>query len=247
MNWYYADGEEQTGPVEQAEFDALVQGGKVSPNTQVWHDGMPAWARYGELATASVTATATLAPIAGAGTHPCAECGNTFPESEMIAFENAWVCAACKPVFVQKLKEGVAPAGVMNYAGFWIRFLARFIDGIIIEIVSFCLGLIIGIAMKGTGAHSAAPAVGALIGFLFAISYAVYFNGRFGATPGKMALKLKIVRPDGTPITYGRAFGRQFGEMLSGLTLWIGYMMAGWDEEKRALHDRVCDTRVIRQ
>lgn len=61
-----------------------------------------------------------------------------------------------------------------------------------------------------------------------------------------MALKLKIVRPNGDPITYGRALGRYFGEMLSGLILCIGFMMAGWDEEKRTLHDRVCDTRVIR-
>jgi uncharacterized RDD family membrane protein YckC len=242
MNWYYADGEEQTGPVAQAEFDALVQAGKISPNTQVWHDGMPAWVRYGELATASLSTTAPLA-----ATHQCAECGNLFPESEMIAFENAWVCAACKPVFVQKLKEGVAPAGTLRYAGFWIRFGAKMIDGIILQTISFCIGLVVGIAMRSGGAHSAAPAVTGLIGFVVALSYAVYFNGRFGATPGKMAVKLKIVRPDGMPITYWRAFGREFAQMLSGLTLCIGYMMAGWDEQKRSLHDRVCDTRVIRQ
>ena len=59
-------------------------------------------------------------------------------------------------------------------------------------------------------------------------------------------MRLKIVRPDGAPITYLRAFGRYFAEILSTLILFIGFMMAGWDEEKRALHDRICDTRVIR-
>jgi uncharacterized RDD family membrane protein YckC len=68
----------------------------------------------------------------------------------------------------------------------------------------------------------------------------------YGATPGKMALGLKIVRPDGGPISAGRAVGRYFAEILSALTLMIGYMMAGWDSEKRALHDRIADTRVIK-
>jgi uncharacterized RDD family membrane protein YckC len=240
MNWYYSENDEKAGPLAQADFDALVHTGKISPDTQVWHDGMPAWTRYGDLPLASD------ASLAAGVLHRCAECGNTFPESDMIAFENAWVCAACKPVFVQKLKEGIAPAGLLNYAGFWIRFGAKFIDGIIIQIVNFSVGLLIGMAMKG-GTPSVAAAVGALAGFVLAVGYGVYFNGRFGATPGKMALKLKIVRPDGEPITYGRAFGRQFAEMLSGLIFGIGYMMAGWDEQKRALHDRVCDTRVIRQ
>jgi uncharacterized RDD family membrane protein YckC len=58
-------------------------------------------------------------------------------------------------------------------------------------------------------------------------------------------LNLKIVRPDGERITYARAFGRYFAERLSILIVWVGYMMAGWDEEKRALHDRIADTRVI--
>ena len=74
----------------------------------------------------------------------------------------------------------------------------------------------------------------------------MFFLGKFGATPGKMACKLKVVRPDGERISYARALGRHFAEMLSGIILYIGYIMAAFDEEKRTLHDRICDTRVIK-
>jgi len=256
MNWFYAEDDRQVGPISQADFDSLVLTGKISADTQVWHDKLPEWSRYGDLAPASVAAEPLAATPRGAMvssasptgvTHRCVECGNSFPESEMIAFENAWVCAACKPVFVQKLKEGLAPANVLNYAGFWVRVGAKFVDGIILQVVNLALGFCVGLAMGSMGGAKSAPIAAGVIGFLFGISYITFFNGRFGATPGKMALKLKIVRPNGEAISYARALGRYFGEMLSTMTLFIGFMMAGWDEQKRALHDRVCDTRVIRQ
>jgi uncharacterized RDD family membrane protein YckC len=61
-----------------------------------------------------------------------------------------------------------------------------------------------------------------------------------------MALNLKVVRPDGSPLSLGRAFARYFAKVLSGLILGIGFIMAGFDSQKRALHDRLCDTRVIK-
>jgi uncharacterized RDD family membrane protein YckC len=70
--------------------------------------------------------------------------------------------------------------------------------------------------------------------------------GKFAATPGKMACKLKVVLPEGDRVSYARAIGRHFAKYISGLILGIGYIMAGFDEQKRALHDRICDTRVIK-
>jgi uncharacterized RDD family membrane protein YckC len=55
-----------------------------------------------------------------------------------------------------------------------------------------------------------------------------------------------VVRPDGGPISAGTAVGRWFCYILDSLILLIGFMMAGWDDEKRALHDRICNTRVIK-
>ena len=62
-----------------------------------------------------------------------------------------------------------------------------------------------------------------------------------------MACQIKVVSDEGEPITYMRALGRHFAEMLSALILMIGYIMAAFDDEKRALHDRICSTRVIRK
>ena len=131
----------------------------------------------------------------------------------------------------------------MVYAGFWIRFGAKFLDNIILQVVGFGLGLVCGLVIRDA---FIAPLVAGIAGFAVNIAYNTYFIGKFGATPGKMAAKLRVVTPEGGPISYGKAFGRVFGELLSGLTLGIGYIMAAFDDEKRALHDRVCNTRVIR-
>ncbi|MND07279.1 RDD family protein [compost metagenome] len=54
------------------------------------------------------------------------------------------------------------------------------------------------------------------------------------------------MRADGSAVTTGRAAGRYFATLLSSLTLLIGFVIAAFDEQKRALHDHVADTRVIR-
>jgi uncharacterized RDD family membrane protein YckC len=86
-----------------------------------------------------------------------------------------------------------------------------------------------------------------MLNFSFSIAYATFFIGKFGATPGKMALNLMVVNPDGSKVSYMKAFGRFFAEMISGIILCIGYIMAAFDSEKRALHDRICSTRVVRK
>jgi uncharacterized RDD family membrane protein YckC len=77
------------------------------------------------------------------------------------------------------------------------------------------------------------------------LGYEVYFLTTRGATPGKMALGLKVIRADGAGISAGLAAGRFFAKYLSFLTLCIGFIIAAFDREKRALHDHICQTRVI--
>jgi len=57
----------------------------------------------------------------------------------------------------------------------------------------------------------------------------------------------KIVNEDGSPIDYSKATARAFCEILSALILGFGYLMAGWDSQKRTLHDRICGTLVIQK
>jgi uncharacterized RDD family membrane protein YckC len=167
-----------------------------------------------------------------------------YSEEELIRFGEALVCAKCKPLFVQRLREGVAVTGEMVYAGFWIRVGAKIIDGIVLSVVGFALGIAASLITTNLVARSVVQNIFSLI---LSIGYTTYFLGAYSATPGKMACGLKVVRPDGEKISYARACGRFFAELVSSLILGIGYLMVIFDQEKRALHDRICDTRVVKK
>jgi uncharacterized RDD family membrane protein YckC len=113
---------------------------------------------------------------------------------------------------------------------------------------SFLLGIVfaIGGGLSDNGALALQFFV-QVLSIAFGVFYASFFIGKFAATPGKMICGLKVVMGDGTRVSYGRAIGRYFAEWLSGLTMGIGYIMAAFDDEKRALHDRICDTRVVKK
>jgi uncharacterized RDD family membrane protein YckC len=182
----------------------------------------------------------------------CSECNRDFGEDELITFGDAVICAECKPLFVQKLREGLSVAGEMVYGGFWIRVGAKIIDGIIITVVDviiiFLLGLVMShlISMENEAIFFATTILQNILLWGLNLAYVTYFLGKYGATPGKMACGLKVVRPNGEKISYARACGRALAEILSAMILYIGYIMVAFDEEKRSLHDRICDTRVIK-
>jgi len=250
MSWYYAENSERRGPIEDAAFQTLVSAGTVKPDTLVWRDGFADWIPYSQAASAvAAAATASTSP-GGVITGPassavaCTQCGRLFPADETVTYEGKHVCAECKPLFFQKIKEGALVVGEVVYAGFWIRFAAKFVDGIIMNIVSKVFTLLVGATFQG---NSQAAIIAMVIALVLNAGYIIYFTGKYGATPGKMACKIQVIRPDGSPMTYGRATGRYFAEILSSLTLFIGYIMVAFDEEKRALHDRICDTRVVRK
>lgn len=261
MEWYYAVNNERLGPVDHDTFTQLVQNRTVTANTLVWRAGMDEWVAYGVLLARSGPQPATAgvgAGEAGADWQQCVECGNAFPATEMLSYGDSMICATCKPVYFQRLREGAALPGTMRYGGFWIRFVAKFIDYVILIIIQTILGVLIGAifgAVTGVGTpgdpSTADPLAIVLMLIMYVVSvalgifYSVWFVGKWGATPGKMVIGLKIVRSNGEPVSYLRALGRYFAEMLNGFTLLIGYIMAAFDSEKRALHDHICDTRVI--
>jgi uncharacterized RDD family membrane protein YckC len=217
MKWFYANAGIQNGPVEDAELDRLVGQGIVRGDTLVWNEGMTGW--------------------------------------QPLSVVRGWP-ATSTPGAVQ-------PAAVpYRYAGFWIRFLARLIDGVILGVANAIIRIPL-IAMLGMGMGFGrgfprfglgvlfAPAAIGLFGFTIFISiaiaaaYEVYFVSTRGGTIGKLVLGLKIIRVDGSRVPPALALGRYFAQWLSGAILMIGYIMAGFDSQKRALHDYICQTRVI--
>ena len=245
MEWYYAEGEERMGPFDEEEFSGLVSAGRVNAETYVWNSEMgPDWVPYREIRSSRSSSTA----VAGAGERICVECGRPFPADEVIEYQGDFVCGECKPIFLQRLQEGGLQQGDFEYGGFLVRVGAKFLDGIITYVASFAVMIPIGImsATAGESSQMMVLLVSYVASFGIPLVYSVFFLGKFGATPGKMALGLKVVRSDGEPITYLRALGRYFAEILSSIILMIGYIMAAFDSEKRALHDHICDTRVIK-
>jgi uncharacterized RDD family membrane protein YckC len=183
----------------------------------------------------------------------CFLCGLGLSRDMMVQFGDKWVCAQCKPNYLQMLQQGLSTSGQKRYGGFWIRVGARIIDSIILQVFNYILliaiflGFSIEASVNNPGPLVAMTLLQVGVSLVISLSYEVWFVGKFRATPGKMLCGLVIVRSDGGKVSYMRVLGRQFATVLSALILGIGYIMAGFDSEKRALHDRICDTRVIRK
>ena len=157
------------------------------------------------------------------------------------------------------------PAPSRAYAGFWLRFLAHLIDGLITGLV-FCALLIPLALMTGLGAtlrnihpgEQPDPAIifaiisslwifflGGLVGAW--LYYAYCESSEWQATPGKKVLNMAVTDLNGNRISFGRASGRFFAKMISGLIPFgIGYIMAGFTEKKQALHDMIASCLVLR-
>ena len=246
MDWYYSEGLARKGPVSEESFTELVQAGVVADSTLVWNVNMPDWQPY----AAVRSAVAVSAPMAAAGIAFCSQCGRQVTSADLVTIAGRQVCGLCKPALLQQMREGTAnPAGHVQYAGFWIRTAAVLIDYVILSAINIAISIVLvgGAALSGDpNTGMAALAVTYLLAVATGMTYEMYFLVKKGATPGKMALGLRVIRVSRGPITWGLAFGRQLGKSVSAMILGFGYFMAGWDPEKRALHDRICDTRVIK-
>jgi len=232
MTWYYALNGQQLGPVVESELSRLVSTGVVGADALIWREGMPDWQPVSVALPHLLAAAAPPdAPQMG---------GVVIPEAH-------------KDFVVQQIREGVPTLamGGLRYGGFWMRVLAKIIDYMIVNsvLVAFYMVTALFIGMGGSSHQDemqlAIVVVQQVVGLAATCAYYSIMVGKYGATLGKMALGMRIVRPDGSPVSMGLAVGRFFAEMLSGLTCSIGYIIAAFDDEKRALHDHVCGTRVI--
>ena len=130
---------------------------------------------------------------------------------------------------------GSGPSGPR--AGFWQRFAALFIDGVILAIVQ---GII-------TVALSDSIGVVYVLSTLISWGYYTYFEGGpRGQTVGKMALSIRVIDFEtGQPIGYGRGFLRQLGKLLASIPFGLGYFWMLWDKEKQCWQDKVASTVVV--
>ena len=156
------------------------------------------------------------------------------------------------------------PPGYVNYgdhlrpgaqaalAGFWIRFLAVVVDGLILSIPTLILtGMLTGGATYSAGASYqpgktfGANLVSTIIGVLY---YAMLEGGATGQTLGKRVCGIRVVdAATGQPgIGVGRGVGRYFARWLSSIPLGLGYFWMLWDDRKQTWHDKLVSTLVVK-
>jgi uncharacterized RDD family membrane protein YckC len=122
------------------------------------------------------------------------------------------------------------------YGGFWERFGAAFLDGLILAIPNYLMQYMIG--------EISGSLVSIVLSWLY---YALQESGNGQATLGKKALGLKVISEDGQRISFGQATGRYFGKYISGIILLIGYFMMLWNDKRQTLHDKMAGTLVVKR
>lgn len=141
------------------------------------------------------------------------------------------------PPVAQAVPAAASQAEV-KYAGFWIRFVALIIDVLVLIIPNAIVGRIMDAARM--------VLLGKLITMLLNWAYYVWMTDTYQATLGKRAMGIKVVSDNLERATLNQLVMREIvGKLLSSITLGIGYVMAGFTERKRALHDMIAGTVVI--
>jgi len=130
--------------------------------------------------------------------------------------------------------------GALRPAGFWIRAAALLIDVILVMAAEVAFGFL----MWALADDRLAAAASRAFRFLASPCYFVFLHWARGQTLGKMVLRIRVVVLSGAPLPFGLSVLRHLGSWLSAAILGIGYLLAGFRADKRALHDLIAGTRV---
>lgn len=142
----------------------------------------------------------------------------------------------------------------LRYAGFWVRVLATFLDGIVISaLVSFIMLAfgrrygIFNVQLSSSPTNLFSSSAESMSTTIIQWAYSILMLKYYGATLGKMALRLKVVG-DGKELDWISIILREtIGKFISGLIIGIGYLMVAWDPRKQGLHDKIANTLVVRE
>ena len=185
MAWFYKDGMAEIGPVDKEQLQQLIKSRKINAQTLIRNAGGQDWKLLSqfvrpknpppmEKATAApveVEQPLTMAresaphipspPVPPPASIYCTQCGRSFPRDQVIEYNGLAICGACKPMFVQRMREGLGPATVMQFGGFWIRFAAKSIDGIILGILQWLIiipmSLLFGTSISAAEGNALSP------------------------------------------------------------------------------------------
>ena len=231
-SWFFVDAaRQQQGPVTSDDLIARHARGELRADALVWQEGMSEWL---PLRQALALPAPTAPPVA-----------DPLPSMASIMAPDAEIDRTD-----------------IVYAGFWRRVAAYQLDSFILGIASYIViipfAMIIGIGGQYASTlqqddpsaffMSIVPMMILMYLLIFAIQ-AVYFAWMHSrpaqATLGKMAVGIKATNADGSRISFGKGILRWLSMFVSALLLGFGFLMAGFTDRKRALHDIMCDTVVV--
>jgi uncharacterized RDD family membrane protein YckC len=262
MTWFFVNQGQQAGPISDIQLDEYILAGKILPETLIWRDGMPVWQPCQEIKPALALKAPVLKGIKSTGDTiineiVCVTCGALQSREGAVRQGDAWVCAACKPVHSPKARASAAAQVVTQgvvYAGIGARAVAKIADSLIMGVPTvlilfavFAFALPASVKAKSAEAFLVMALGALLLVTIEFIAYQICFLPKYGATPGKRLMGLRVIKAGGGNISWGLAIARFAGECVSGLIpLFIGYLIAAFDPEKRTVHDHIAGTRVIK-
>lgn len=255
--WYYTDYQRnRLGPVQADDLRQLHEAGQLAADTLVWREGWAQWKPWheavGEVVPGAGRPSLEAASFATARGDVPAQAGNPYAIAEPRS-------PYAPPAARLADDAGVVHGGEVVDAGFWKRYAAYVIDGLVVGVAALVVQMGLAVAMFGSLAAAGSPgtlfsttAGIAALGLMYllplalqAVYFAWFHAGSAQATLGKMAVGIKVVDANGGRISFARGIGRFFATILSSLILGIGFLMAAFTDRKRALHDMVCDTLVV--
>jgi uncharacterized RDD family membrane protein YckC len=190
-------------------------------------------------------------PDVAEGVRRCANCSIPYCSDCLVELQGRPYCANCKNEKLLDVRSGVDRT-TLNYAPILKRFGAQFIDGLLLSIPTYMImfALLLGTGMmsgQGGEPNPLINLIGIPLSFIGLVYEGLMLQYKGGQTLGKMALGLKVVRMDGSPITPGQAWGR------AGLRMVVAFCCCGlpdyipafFTDEKTTLHDMAAGTRVV--
>jgi uncharacterized RDD family membrane protein YckC len=206
----------------------------------------------------------------------CSKCGNKLAPGTAFCqvCGTAAATSTAAPAIASDASLGLAapvsphwlPTVTRAYGGFWLRFVAHLIDGLLLGAVflAICIPVAmlsgLGAAIQSMARHNSEPDPAAIAAFVSSIAllvgvttlgswlyYAYFESSDWQGTIGKKVMSLLVTDLNGNRISFARASGRFFAKIISGLIpLGIGYILAGVTEKKQALHDMIASCLVLR-